>query len=318
MIFAPPRVRCCIPASTCTTTSGGRPAQAHLPALGDRRLGQLPVPLVWPGPAVTALPPPHVVGGAVAVLAFGPPGARRHAARSQRGQRPDPRVGQEPFHRHPRRPGGTGASAPGTARSAAPAVRPATSAGTRAPRTRRDGPAAAAARGARRSPPCSRPARVSRAKHRQHSRRSGCRARSPGSRRPGTACRPSSGCPAGRDSTRLTGSHPASGQERPVQHPARRSGRPVEHDPVQHAGELAAAARPASRRHAAAPVTGSPPPAREGWAPRRRRPAAGRVRVHVHLRRRHRGVTEQVSDHVDAAPGVGERCSRRRAAADAA
>src|SRR6266498_4866441 len=44
--------------------------QAHLAALGDGRLGQLPVPLVWPGAGRDRLPPPHVVGRAVAVLAF--------------------------------------------------------------------------------------------------------------------------------------------------------------------------------------------------------------------------------------------------------
>ena len=112
---------------------------------------------------------------------------------------------------------------------------------------------------------------------------------------------------------------PRSGQKCQVQHPGQASRRPVKRDPGQHAGELAApAATGDAASTAAAPVTGSPPPARAGWAPHRRRPAAGpgpgagtpvtttprRGRAGRRPRRcrtRHR-----------------RRCSRRRAAADAA
>ena len=36
------------------------------------------MPFFYPGASGDRLPPPHVVGGTVAVLAFGPPGAGRH------------------------------------------------------------------------------------------------------------------------------------------------------------------------------------------------------------------------------------------------
>ena len=46
------------------------------------------------------------------------------------------------------------------------------------------------------------------------------------------------------------------------------------------------------------------PPARGGWAPHERRPQPARDLMQVNLRGGHRGMSEQVSGHVDVAPGV--------------
>ena len=44
VVLAPRRARCWSPNSTCATTSGVSPKQADQPALGHRRLGQVPAP----------------------------------------------------------------------------------------------------------------------------------------------------------------------------------------------------------------------------------------------------------------------------------
>ena len=64
------------------------PAQADLAGLGDRRLGQGPVPLVYRWLGGDGGAPPHVVGGAPAVLALRCSCAGRHLARAQGRQRP--------------------------------------------------------------------------------------------------------------------------------------------------------------------------------------------------------------------------------------
>ena len=70
-------------------------AQADLPGLGDRRAGQVPLCLVGGRVGGDGGAPADVVGGAVAVLALAAAAARRDPARPERGQRPDPGVGQE-------------------------------------------------------------------------------------------------------------------------------------------------------------------------------------------------------------------------------
>ena len=79
-------------------------AQADVAGLGDRRAGQVPFFLVNGRISDYGGAPADVVGGAVAVLAFGAAAARRHPARPERGQRPDSRIGQELFHRRAQDP----------------------------------------------------------------------------------------------------------------------------------------------------------------------------------------------------------------------
>ena len=127
--------------------------------------------------------------------------------------------------------------------------------------------------------------------------------------------RPSSGCAAGGDSTRAPGpSRPRPGTPgRSARRPAaaRRSTGRGEHMPARTGCGLG------GRWHSVAAVTGRPRPARGGWAPVDRVAQPGRVGMQVDLRGAHRDVSEQFGDLVEAAAGIGQRCCRRRAAADA-
>ena len=236
-----------------------QPAQADLPALGDRRLGQLPVPLVRSRAGRDRRAATAVVGRAVAVLAVGAPGAGRHRARAQR------RAAAAPAGR------------PGTAPSSCPARRrnrrecawhsrslprrpPATSAGTRAPRTRPGGPAAAAAPATRRSRPALSPARSAGRSTASTARRSWRRARWRRSRRPGRPPGPAADARRAGTAPGSPGSQPASARNagssiggqprRPARQQRPRPARRGNSLPVPAAGDAASAA--------AAPVTGSP------------------------------------------------------------
>ena len=90
VIFAPPRTRCWTPNSTSTTTSGGSPRRLTCPPSETADCGQLPAPPVGVGVGGDRGAPPHVVGRAVAVFAFGSAGAGRDLTWSQRRQRPQP------------------------------------------------------------------------------------------------------------------------------------------------------------------------------------------------------------------------------------
>src|SRR5664280_1833337 len=87
--------------------------------------------------------------------------------------------------------------------------------------------------------------------------------------------RPSNGCAAGSDSTRITGSQPASMRNPRSSRPARRAAGPSNPTPASTWSKTTAAAA-ADRVVAAeaAPLTGAPCPARAGWAPGPPRPAA--------------------------------------------
>ncbi len=76
-----------------------QPAQAHLAPFGDRVIGQLPSGLVPAGLGPGDGPPPLIVGIAQTACAVGGTGAGRHRARLERGERPDPGISQELFHR---------------------------------------------------------------------------------------------------------------------------------------------------------------------------------------------------------------------------
>ena len=219
-----------------------QPPQAHLAARGDRRLGQLPVPLLCPGTGRDRLPPPHVVSGAVAVLAFGVPGAGRDVARSQGGQRPHPRVGQEPFHRHPGDP-----AEPARVRlaQASPLPLPPARRHPQAPGDRASGRPVPQRRQLRRRGDLpgaqTRPGEPGEAPPAQPA--------GPGAMRGGIAAARPAYHPAQQRMPGGQGQHPAAGipprpgQERLIQHRGQAGGRSLEQDPVQHAGELAARTR---------------------------------------------------------------------------
>jgi len=76
-----------------------QPAQADLPAFGDRAFGDLPLPGVQARLGLRGGPPPLVVGVAIAQGAVGDAGARHDRARLERRERPDPGIGQELFDR---------------------------------------------------------------------------------------------------------------------------------------------------------------------------------------------------------------------------
>ena len=81
VIFAPLRVRCQMPNSTCTTTSGGSPRKLTWPPSATSRVGQLPSGQVTLRVGLVIGPPPLIVGVAQAAGAVGGAGARRHSAR---------------------------------------------------------------------------------------------------------------------------------------------------------------------------------------------------------------------------------------------
>ena len=180
--------------------------------------------------------------------------------------------------------GGTCASAPGTSRSAAPAVRPGTSARTPAPGTRPDGAAPPAPAATRRSPRCSGQLASAGQSSSSTARRPWCRARWPGSHQPGTACGPAAGA---RRAATAHGSPDPTPLRPGMAGPASRSGEPLARQ---------ARSRPARRGTRSACRQPVMPPAR----PRRRSPGhprllarAGhringgpqptRVRVQIHL-----------------------------------
>ena len=202
----------------------------------------------------------HVTGGAVAALAFSAPGAGRDVARAQGGQRPH-RGSARNRSIVIRKTCGTGANEPGTGRP--PPLPPA----------RRDPQVRAAAPGRpvrqrrqlrrRGDLPGAHARRVSRRSTASTARWSWCHGGGIGAAAgipPGRSSR----CPAGGDSIRLPGSDPA-----PARTPDRASrpgGGLASRILFSTPGKLTASARGGDAASAAAaPVTGSSSPAREGW-----------------------------------------------------
>ena len=258
-------------------TSGASPRRLTCPA--SETAGQVSSQCRWsvPGAAVDGGAPADVVGGAVAVLAFATAAARRHPARARAvpAAGPADRPGTAPSSS--REHGGTAANAPGTTRSAVPAARPATSAGSRAPGTR---PGGRQRRQLRRraissgSSACPRQPGGALVAQR---RRRWCRGRSRGTRLSGTTCGPAADAPPASPAPGSPDpSPPRPGTPGPD--PGQPRGRAVQHDAAQHVGRTP---RPRERRRRRGqreprpPVTMSVPAAHAGWAPGPPRPAAG-------------------------------------------
>ena len=215
----------------------GKPAQADLPALGHRRLGQLPVPLAGLRGGGDGDAPPQVMSATVPAPAFGPPGTRRHTAWAQRRQRPDRRVGQEPLDRHPR-----SAAEPPRMRRAQPGPLPLPTVRRHplAPRDRAPGRARRRRRHPRQNGDllCAHPGPPQPGKA-ALAQPAGLRALRGGRAAIGPAQRAAQQRMAGGQGQHPAGRIPARlGQERRVQHPGQPGGRPVQHHPGQHMPEL--------------------------------------------------------------------------------
>jgi len=119
--------------------------------------------------------------------------------------------------------------------------------------------------------------------------------------------RPSNGCSAGGVNTRLTGSHPASVRNARSNRSANSAAGPASATPASTRSDpTGSAAEWTAAGAAVAPLIGHPGGLFAGAGHQvHRRPQPSRVRVQIHLRGGHRRVTEQVGEHVDAAPRVG-------------
>ena len=279
VIFAPPRVRCQTPNRTCTTTSGGRPCRLTCPSSVTAGSACCHCRGVKTRVGRGGDPPPLVVGVAIAASAVGGAGARRDRAREERRQRPDPGIGEELPDRRLARP-----------LAELPDVRLAQD------RLRHRGLTLASGHRALHHA----------GRQRRQLRRPGDLVRGqplPG--QPGEAAvthpaeprvpvvahpparhtaRPSSRCPAGRDSTRLTGSQPASERKDGSSRAASRCAWPSSSAPAS------TWPYPAAPAAAAAPAR----PPRRSWPDVSRLlagaghringgPQPARVRVQIHL-----------------------------------
>jgi len=205
--------------------------QAHVPALGDRRLGQLPAAGVQTRACRRSGPPPRIVRPAPAAATVSQMSACRHRARRRRPQRPDQRISQEILHRQPACPA---AELPGVLHAQRSPVRgrPHAPGHQARPMAGRIGRQMLRRSNLRGQHACCRQAGEAAAAHPAASMRSASAPADP-------AHLPAQQLVAGR-----RGQHPGDripprpGQERRLQQHGQPAGRAVQDNPGQHIGEL--------------------------------------------------------------------------------